>query len=65
LLPAGGVRGFDLSAVGFFVQLVFRLFRFEPKSVRHESLMDTLARVRGPRGAGKASLPEAAEPEAE
>jgi hypothetical protein len=52
-------------AVGFFVQLVFRLFKFDAKAVRHESLMDTLGRARGLRRADKAPVPEDAAPEAD
>jgi len=46
----GGMVGIgtviSVVAIGFFIQLVFRLFKFDVMAVRHETLSETLAALR-------------------
>lgn len=50
----GGMVGIGtvifVVAIGFAVQIVFKLFRFDAKAVRHETLRDTYAAIRNANG---------------
>lgn len=63
----GGLVGLgtviSIFGVGFFIQLTFRMFKFDATAVKHESLYATYLNLRGKKPADKAGTEEEGEKE--